>query len=73
METDVEKIYDLELAQRLYREYYTMCFWHMKPDLEVKQVDVPALLKGMRTFGGRPGWFAAATLAETAEREPVCR
>lgn len=70
---DTEKTYDLELAQRLFREYFAICFWHMKPDLFVRQVDVPAILKGMRTYGGRRGWFAAATLAETAEGERVCR
>ncbi len=73
METDSEKIYDLELAQQLYRKYYAACFWHMKPDLAVKSVDVPALIKGMRTFGGRSGWFDAAKLAETAVEGPICQ
>ncbi len=73
METDVEKIYDLELAQRLYREYHSTCFWHMKRDLIVNQAAIPAVLKGLRIYGGHRGWFDAAKLAQTGRSEDSCR
>ena len=54
----------LELAQQLYREFYALCFWHMKPDLVVTEEIVPTILKGLRTHGGRKGIMAAARLVE---------
>ncbi len=54
----------LALANRLYREYYTACFWHMKPDLVVTEAMIPVIVKGLRTYGGRRGMLAAAELAE---------
>jgi hypothetical protein len=52
----------VELAQSLFREYYASCFWHMKPDLVVTKEMLPAILKGLRTHGGRSGFLAADRL-----------
>ncbi len=52
------------LANRLYREFYTTYFWHMKPDLVVTEAMIPAIVKGLRTSGDRRGMLAAAELAE---------
>jgi hypothetical protein len=52
----------LELANRLYREYHTRCFWHMKPDLVVSEAILPAIILGLRTHGGKEGALAAARL-----------
>ena len=52
----------LELANRLYREYHTRCFWHMKPDLVVSEAILPAIIQGLRTHGGKEGALAAARL-----------
>lgn len=54
----------LELAQELYREFYALCFWHMKPDLVVTDELIPIVLKGLRTHGGRRGMMAASRLVE---------
>jgi hypothetical protein len=59
--TSVDKV---ALANRLYREFYTACFWHMKPDLVVTEAMIPVVVKGLRTYGGRRGMMAAAELAE---------
>lgn len=56
----------LALAQRLYRENYARCFWHMKPDLEVTRAFVPLVIDGLRHHGGKAGMLAAEQLA----REP---
>jgi hypothetical protein len=52
------------LANRLYREFYTACFWHMKPDLIVTEAMIPTVVKGLRTYGGKRGMMAAAELTE---------
>ena len=52
----------LELAQSLYEQYYASCFWHMRPDLVVTERDIPAIMQGLRTHGGRAGFLAAEAL-----------
>lgn len=54
----------VERANRLFREFYTACFWHMKPDLVVTEAMIPIIVRGLRTYGGRRGMLAAAELAE---------
>ena len=54
----------VELANRLFREFYAACFWHMKPDLVVTEALIPTIVKGLRTHGGRRGMIAAAELTE---------
>jgi len=54
----------LELASRLFREYYAACFWHLKPDLRVTEEMIPIVVKGLRTHGGRRGALAAARLLD---------
>ena len=54
----------VEQANRLFREFYTACFWHMKPDLVVTEAMIPIIVKGLRTYGGRRGMLAAAELTE---------
>jgi BrnA antitoxin of type II toxin-antitoxin system len=49
-------------AQRLFEQYHAQCFWHMRPDLIVTEADVPAIVDGLRTHGGRAGFLAAADL-----------
>jgi len=52
----------LQLANRLFREYYTACFWHLKPDLTITEETLPLVIKGLRTHGGRAGMLATAEL-----------
>ena len=54
----------LELANRLFREYYYMCFWHLKPGLVVTEELIPVIVKGLRDHGNRRAMFAAARLLE---------
>lgn len=49
-------------AQQLFTEFYARCFWHMPPGFRVRTVDLPAIIKGLRTYGGRRGFLAAAEL-----------
>jgi hypothetical protein len=58
----------LELANRLYREYRSRCFWFCRPDLVITEELIPLVVKGLRKNGGRTGWILAAKLLP---REPL--
>ena len=69
----------LELANQLYREFHTRCFWHSPRDLRVTEDLIPFVVKGLRAYGGRRGFILAAKLQpqgaplQTSEREqPEC-
>ena len=61
----------LELANRLYGEYHTSCFWHCPRDLIITEELLPLVVDGLRKHGGRRGFILAAKLLPhgTAERE----
>lgn len=50
----------LQLAQQLYREFQTRCFWHCPHDLEITEDLLPFVAKGLRNHGGRRGFILAA-------------
>ena len=52
----------LEQAQELFERYYIRCFWHMKRDLIVTEAMLPAIINGLRTYGGREGYQEAGDL-----------
>jgi hypothetical protein len=52
----------LELANRLYREYHTRCFWHCPRDLVITEDLIPLVVKGLREHGGRRGFILAGRL-----------
>jgi hypothetical protein len=63
----------LELAKRLFRKYYSQCFWHYRPDLPITEARIPLVAKGLRTHGGRAGLLAAARLTAPEAPPDVCR
>ena len=46
----------LELANQLYREFQTRCFWHSPRDLVITEDLIPFVVKGLRTYGGHRGF-----------------
>jgi hypothetical protein len=54
----------LELANRLYREFHSRCFWHNPPDLVITEELIPLVIKGLRTHGGRRGFILSADLRQ---------
>lgn len=58
------------LAQRLFEEFYARCFWHMPQGLVVRPVDIAAIIKGLRTYGGRRGFIAASSLCRSVTSKP---
>lgn len=64
----------LELANQLYREYHTRCFWHCPQDLVITEELIPFVVKGLRTYGGRLGFILASKLLPEAvptSKEPL--
>jgi hypothetical protein len=60
----------LELANRLYREYHTRCFWHCPRDLTITEDLLPLVVKGLRKYGGRKGFILAGRLQPPEARFP---
>lgn len=52
----------LELANQLYQEYHTRCFWHSPRDLVITENLLPFVVKGLRKHGGRRGFMLAGIL-----------
>jgi hypothetical protein len=52
----------LEMANQLYREFRTQCFWHSPPDLVITEGLVPFVIKGLRANGGHRGLILATEL-----------
>jgi len=70
----------LELANQLYREFHTRCFWHSPRDLVITEELIDFVVKGLRMYGGRRGFILAGqlqpngTTLRTSERELLeCR
>jgi hypothetical protein len=59
----------LELANRLYREFQTRCFWHSPRDLVITEDLIPFVAKGLQTHGGHRG-FMLASMLEGPPSEP---
>ncbi len=55
----------LELANQLFREFRTRCFWHSPSDLVITAELIPFVVKGLRAHGGRRGFLLAAKLQPT--------
>ncbi len=62
----------LELAKRLFQEYYSQCFWHFRPDLPITEERIPLVVKGLRDHGGRKGLLAAARLISAEAPSDPC-
>lgn len=59
----------LELANRLFREYHTRCFWHCPPELVITEELIPLVIHGLRKHGGRTGFILSGQLRE--DRTPT--
>jgi hypothetical protein len=70
----------LELANQLFREFHTRCFWHSPRDLVITEDLIPFVVKGLRRNGGHRGFKLAGKLqpkgatVQGLDRElPECR
>jgi hypothetical protein len=52
----------VELANQLFREFHTRCFWHSPRDLVIIEELIPFVVKGLRKHGGRRGFILAGKL-----------
>jgi hypothetical protein len=63
----------LDLANRLFHDFHASCFWHLRPNLSVTEAQIPLIVKGLRTHGGRDGVLAAAQLLALGASSESCR
>jgi hypothetical protein len=49
-------------AQAAYREFHALCFWFMRPDVEIVAEAVPYICERLRADGGRRGFEIAAKI-----------
>lgn len=61
---DAERERRLELARRVFKEYYAQCFWSSRPDLLITEADFPWLIRGLRLHGGHKGYRLVAELCQ---------
>jgi hypothetical protein len=59
---DAERERRLELARRVFKEYYAQCFWSWDSALEIRESDIPHLVEGLRENGGHQGYRLAREL-----------
>src|SRR5216117_3888363 len=67
----------LDLANQLYREFHTRCFWHCPLDLVITEDLVPMVVQGLRQHGGRRGFILSGRLRQRespppAQESPAC-
>lgn len=46
----------LELARRVFREYFAQCFWSWNPDVVLRDEHLPLIVKELRLHGGHAGY-----------------
>jgi hypothetical protein len=61
----------LELANQLYREFHTQCFWHSPRDLVITEELLPFVVKGLRAHGGRRGFILSGKLGDRPTTHPT--
>jgi hypothetical protein len=61
----------VELANQLFREFHTRCFWHSPRDLVITEELIPFVIKGLRTHGGRRGFMLASLLQPNGASSPT--
>ncbi len=66
---DTEK--RLALANRLFQEYFTRCFWHSPRDLVITEALIPFVVKGLRAHGGRDS-FLPISICVSANSGKFC-
>ena len=61
-EVPLDETEKLKLASAAFEEYYTACFWYLRKDLRIMPSDIPEIVRGLRRYGGRRGFFLAERL-----------
>jgi hypothetical protein len=61
----------LDLANQLYREFHTRCFWHCPLDLVITEDLIPMVVQGLREHGGRRGFILSARLRQRDTVSPL--
>jgi hypothetical protein len=64
METmaDTDRERRLELARKAFRDFYALCFWSYREDMEITEEKIPFVIRGLREEGGLAGYRVAAEI-----------
>ena len=52
----------LELANQLFREFHTTCFWHCPRDLAITEETLPIVVNGLRKHRRAPRFLAGCEI-----------
>ena len=52
----------LELARKVFKDFYAQCFWSYRQDAEIGEEDIPWIIRELRHYGGARGYQAVAEL-----------
>ncbi len=52
----------LDLARRAFKDFYALCFWSYREDMEITEEKIPLIIRGLREEGGLAGYRVAAEL-----------
>jgi hypothetical protein len=61
----------IELANQLFREFFTRCFWHSPRALIITEDLIPFVVKGLRKYGGHRGFQLASKLQPKQDFPPI--
>lgn len=59
---DARKMVHVREARKIFRQYRAQCFWYMPLETEIGYSDIPAIVRGLKQYGGRQGFLLAAKL-----------
>lgn len=51
-------------AKKAFKEYYSLCFWHLKPDLKITRDNLHLIVKGLKNHGDRRAFNIASRLCQ---------
>jgi hypothetical protein len=61
----------IEVANQLFREFHTRCFWHSPRALRITEDLIPFVVKGLRKYGGHRGFLLASKLQPKQDAPPI--
>lgn len=62
--TEAKAMVRIREAKRAFKQYYTECFWHLKPDLKITRDNIHIVVNGLKNYGDRKAFFLAHKLSQ---------
>jgi hypothetical protein len=55
----------LQLARKVFKDFFAQCFWFVDPALKVEEKHIPMIVRELRLNGGHKGFRIAAELCRS--------